>query len=542
MRHVLIGWILVAAGSALATGPASAANTQAMLMAPAVRSTPAITLTVAADQPLATLSPGQASALGLSGDATAIMLTINELPGVPAGQTSQRITVSGTRENTAAAINRLQQPGQADRPSSTGHRVVLGFERNSSDGSWVLRSYQLNNKPMPSGSVKLATDKLTLLDSNQKTVEVLSVGHISGSMPLHSAIPMPAIMNTVLASGDPQPRVMLGITMSDVPETMASKLGLAPNTGVLVGSVLPDHAAAQAGVLPQDVLVWIGSEDNTASFEKVRVALKDKSPGDAIALGLNRDGQQLRVNATLREGVISQGSTATATGTVTMERAGLPLDRVFLALESERASLAEQIRQSEEELRQFAEQIASATGREASQISQKMAGLSNHIAGLTEHAMQIAERQQERLAEQFNTHSLSSLILTLDPESGGFAFPEQLILGNEDDAVFIIGGPRSANLGHQLADKLSATGQAAASRIDTLAAHVEQLRAMVESQLGNISNIKGFAITADDSFNQLPIALERIERAERESQERAKRIEDRLDRIERMLEELLADH
>lgn len=511
-----------------------------MLMNPAmIRSTAAAAISVAAGQPLATLSPSQAAALGLSGDAAAIMLTINELPGVPAGQTSHRVTVSGTRENTAATINRLQQAAQTDRAKGPGRSVVLGFER-SNDGSWTLLNYQLDSKPMPSEAVKLAADELTLLDNNLNTVEVIGLSnarHIRA--PLNSAIPMPAIMNTVLSSGMPQPRVMLGITMSEVPEAMAAELGITPNTGVLVGSVMPDQAAAQAGVQPQDVLVWIGSEDNPASIENVRQALKDKAPGDVIALGLNREGKPIRVNAVLREGVASQS--ITTTGTLSLDRAGLPLDRVYLALESERASIAEQIRQSEEELQRFAEQIASATGREAGQISQKMAGLSTHIAKLTEHAMQIAERQQERLAEQFDTSRLATLTLMMDPDSGGFALPQQLILGNDDDAVFILGGPRSTNLGYQLADKLSATGQAAASRIDTLAAHVEQLRTMVEQQIAGLSDIKGFAITTDDSFNQLPIALERIERAERESQERAKRIEDRLDRIERMLEELLAD-
>jgi aminopeptidase YwaD len=68
--------------------------------------------------------------------------------------------------------------------------------------------------------------------------------------------------------------------------------------GVKLGSVLPDTAAARAGLRSGDVIVRLG-ETAINSFDDVRHTLSTKRPGEAIIVVYLRDGEDHRVTATL---------------------------------------------------------------------------------------------------------------------------------------------------------------------------------------------------------------------------------------------------
>lgn len=80
-------------------------------------------------------------------------------------------------------------------------------------------------------------------------------------------------------------------------------LGIAVNPGpgadgVKLASVLPDTAAARAGLKDGDVIIRMG-DTAVNSLEDVRQTLSTRKPGDAISVLYLRDGEDHRVTATL---------------------------------------------------------------------------------------------------------------------------------------------------------------------------------------------------------------------------------------------------
>jgi PDZ domain-containing protein/peptidase M28-like protein len=68
--------------------------------------------------------------------------------------------------------------------------------------------------------------------------------------------------------------------------------------GVRLSSVLPDTAAARAGLQNGDVIVRLGDEA-IGSFADLRRAITQKRPGDVVRILYLRDGEDHQVSATL---------------------------------------------------------------------------------------------------------------------------------------------------------------------------------------------------------------------------------------------------
>lgn len=94
-------------------------------------------------------------------------------------------------------------------------------------------------------------------------------------------------------------RARLGISYGGaVDATMAKALGIDNPQGVIVGGVLEDGPAAQAGLKKGDVLQTLNGEP-IESWLKFRTAIATSDPGDVITLGLIRDGEQMDIEVTL---------------------------------------------------------------------------------------------------------------------------------------------------------------------------------------------------------------------------------------------------
>jgi membrane-associated protease RseP (regulator of RpoE activity) len=89
-----------------------------------------------------------------------------------------------------------------------------------------------------------------------------------------------------------QPRLGLSYDMTD--GTGAGH----PVAGGKVTLVLPDTAAARAGILPGDVLVSIGGTE-VKTNDSVRQLVHAAAPGIGVPIVLYRDGQKLEVTAQL---------------------------------------------------------------------------------------------------------------------------------------------------------------------------------------------------------------------------------------------------
>jgi S1-C subfamily serine protease len=95
-------------------------------------------------------------------------------------------------------------------------------------------------------------------------------------------------------------RASLGVGVVTVDSSVAAQNNLSVDHGVLIASVTPNGPAATAGLKAGDVILQI---DNTpvTSDQSLGDALLSKSPGDTVAVTINRGGQQMTLNVTLGE-------------------------------------------------------------------------------------------------------------------------------------------------------------------------------------------------------------------------------------------------
>ncbi|GGI08843.1 S1C family serine protease [Egicoccus halophilus] len=93
---------------------------------------------------------------------------------------------------------------------------------------------------------------------------------------------------------------LLGISGIDVSPETAEEFGLAAPRGALVDAVQDDTGAAEAGIRPGDIIVEVDGEP-LATMSELVAEVRRRQPGEAIDLGLIRDGEELTVAVTLGE-------------------------------------------------------------------------------------------------------------------------------------------------------------------------------------------------------------------------------------------------
>ena len=106
-------------------------------------------------------------------------------------------------------------------------------------------------------------------------------------------------MNQLLTTGEVR-RGTLGVETQDVDERLARALQLDNARGALVTRLLPNSAAAAAGLQPQDVIVAANGQriDNSEALRNFQGL---QSPNAQVTLDVRRDGKPLKLTATLRE-------------------------------------------------------------------------------------------------------------------------------------------------------------------------------------------------------------------------------------------------
>ena len=82
-------------------------------------------------------------------------------------------------------------------------------------------------------------------------------------------------------------------------------LGVSParaglSDGVRLGAVVPDGAAARAGIREGDIIIRLG-EVPVQSFDELRTAVQVRRPGDPVQVVYLRDGEDRTAQAVLGE-------------------------------------------------------------------------------------------------------------------------------------------------------------------------------------------------------------------------------------------------
>jgi hypothetical protein len=165
------------------------------------------------------------------------------------------------------------------------------------DGDKVS-SAKVNGKDLPEKRIRRTDDRVELLDrdGNVMTTFLVGKGGVLGGgggartwtftpgQPLMPSLPQGA-------TGWTQPKVMLGINMTELPEEMADQLKVDADEVVFISRVLPGSPADKAGLKDKDVVVAINGE-RPATREKVAEAVRGKDPGDDVAFTVIRGGKE----------------------------------------------------------------------------------------------------------------------------------------------------------------------------------------------------------------------------------------------------------
>ena len=122
-------------------------------------------------------------------------------------------------------------------------------------------------------------------------------------------------------------RGYLGVTIQDVTPELADALGMSEARGVLVGSVMEDSPAEDAGIKRGDVITEMNDEP-IESVEQLRNKIASTEPGKRISLKILRNGETKNVELKLGEQPGEEKLSSTSEGNGDNIDLGLSLKRL----------------------------------------------------------------------------------------------------------------------------------------------------------------------------------------------------------------------
>ncbi len=104
-----------------------------------------------------------------------------------------------------------------------------------------------------------------------------------------------------LIAGEEPTYAQLGVSLSDITSAVAQNYGLSSDTGAYVAEVVPDSAAAQAGIVKGDIITGFNGKE-VASSSDLMLDVRGEQPGTEVTLTVVKaDGQTQDVKVTLGE-------------------------------------------------------------------------------------------------------------------------------------------------------------------------------------------------------------------------------------------------
>lgn len=182
------------------------------------------------------------------------------------------------------------------------HSVSMGIVSASGRSSLGLNMYENYIQTDAAINPGNSGGALINLDGELIGINTAIASRSGGNQGVGFAIPVNMardVMESLITEGRVA-RGYLGIGGSTVDRTMASALGLESARGVIIGEVLPDTPAANAGLREGDVIVSLDGE-NVSAYRDFQVAIGSKKPGDEIALEIIREGEEMEFEVELTE-------------------------------------------------------------------------------------------------------------------------------------------------------------------------------------------------------------------------------------------------
>lgn len=139
-------------------------------------------------------------------------------------------------------------------------------------------------------------------DGEVMGVNVAYIPPAARAVSIGFAIPSYTVVDVVeqLLEDGRAEHAFLGITPADLTPELSERFGIEADGGVVVLAVSPGTAAEEAGLQPGDVILSADDED-LRRVEDLLALLRQRSPGDELALRILRDGSEQELRATLSD-------------------------------------------------------------------------------------------------------------------------------------------------------------------------------------------------------------------------------------------------
>jgi serine protease Do len=178
-------------------------------------------------------------------------------------------------------ISQLAPGGPAQKSGLKAGDVIIEFDGKRVEDSAHLPHIVGLMEPGTSVPVRIVRDR------KEKTVEV-EVGGLDADDSY-------ALSNR---QADNSYGGRLGLITEGVPDEIQERLGI--NGGVVVRKVVSGSAAAEAGIVPGDVITYLGSAP-ISSTDALQEAVNDLKPGVSVPVRLIRRGSPLFIGLRLDE-------------------------------------------------------------------------------------------------------------------------------------------------------------------------------------------------------------------------------------------------
>jgi serine protease DegQ len=241
--------------------------------------------------------------------------------------TGERIagTVEATDPITDLAIVRVEREGLpaatfTERQAVVGDLAIavgnpLGFEGSVTAGivSGLHRALPASGGEGPNPLVDLLQTDAAISPGNSGGALVNRDGEVMGinvayippaarAVSIGFAIPAYTVVDVVeqLLEDGVAEHAFLGVTPADLTPELAQRFGIDAEGGVVVLTTSPGTAADAAGLQAGDLIVAADGEA-LRRVEDLLALLRQRSPGDTLALRILRGGQELALSATLTD-------------------------------------------------------------------------------------------------------------------------------------------------------------------------------------------------------------------------------------------------
>ena len=268
--------------------------------------------------------------------------------------------------------------------------------------------------------------------------------------------------------GREMPKVMVGVTMNDVPAEMLHGKGFDPEKSVLIETVVENGPAAKAGLRSGDVIVAFDGGES-ADAGAISAALKDNNPGDVVSVTFVRSGETKEATITLEPyqpelfGLQYFGGSGSSA----------PRWNQFMLDDEDIDRIQAEIAELSAKLASITEELATAVGDRAQELSRMTSTLGAQIA---QQAAELARRSAREFKVRLNDLDVNAprMNVRVVPDGPG---------GQQEVLVFPAPTPPAAPSGLHTG-RTPAPGQTQMQeRLDRLEADNAELKAMVRELL-----------------------------------------------------------